>query len=373
MVKVPDIIDSPRGRFEVARAWPRQEGHLLLELRDAAGQPVGGQWYPSTGKAGGVVRKLGEPAFQVGPVVVQPEGVDARLPALAAEVARPGNQLVTHRPGKRAVVRRVDERGVAVSYLKVVRPSRAAALASKGVAAVQKLHGIAEAPRLLDDERVSEGVLEWSVVQGRTLHDLGSDPAWTARDASDAWALAGSALLGLHAADTDGVEAWHGPDRELAALDPWLGPAVDFGLLDADLVEKARGRVEAALRSDAAPVVGVLHRDLHDKQLLLADAGRIGLIDVDTLARGERALDIANVLAHLELREAQGLLSPRHRTAAQAAFLAAAGASDVPVDRIQAYVLATRLRLAGVYAFRPQWRILARRLLRQAALEPIRG
>lgn len=370
-MKFPGMVDSPRGRFQLTRAWPRPEGHLLLELHDTSGRPVGGQWHPTVEAAEKVTRKLGAPAFHVGSVVVQPDGVDGRLPALAGEVATPGQELVTHRPGKRAVLRRRDEEGSVVSYRKVVRPSRAAALAARGVAAAQKLHGIAAVPKLLDDERVAQGVLEWSVVEGRTLHDLGTDPSWTADAASTAWGSAGDALLALHTSDPAGLDGWHGADDELAALLAWVEPAVDFGLLDGELALRATGNVEQLLLETADPVVGVLHRDLHDKQLLLDEQGRLGLIDVDTLARGERALDIANVLAHLELRQAQGLLQGRHKAAAEEAFLTASGASDVPRDRIGAYLLATRLRLAGVYAFRPKWRQLARQLLQLVAMQDI--
>ena len=367
MVRVPDVVDSPRGRFEVSRAWPRSSAHLLLELRDVHGNPVGGQWFASTEDAERLTRKLGAPAFRIGSTVVQPDGADRKLTALADEVAQPANQLVTHRPGKRAVLRRTDRDGQTVSFVKVVRPERAGALAQKGALAADRLHGIALAPRLISDERLADGVLEWSVVPGATLHHLGSDQAWTSDQAASAWGLAGSALLALHRSDPAGVEAWHGPDRELAAIDPWLAPAVEFGLLEADLVRRARDRVAQGLEVITQAVVGVLHRDLHDKQLLLDDDGRIGLIDVDTLARGERALDVANVLAHLELREAQGLLLPRIRTTGEAAFIEAVGVQDIPPDRIEAYLLATRLRLAGVYAFRPKWRHVARRLLASVA------
>lgn len=372
MVRVPDVIDSPRGRFEVARAWPRGGNHLLLELHDRRGRAVGGQWFSTTDDADRATRKLGEPAFRVGSAVVQPGGLDRRLPALAAEVARSDNQLVTHRPGKRAVLRRTVD-GATVSFLKVVRTEKAQGLAQKGALAAERLDGIAEAPRLISDARLADGVLEWSVVPGRTLQDLGSDQSWTSGQAATAWTLAGAALRGLHASEPDGVEGWHGPADELAAIDSWLTPAVDFGLLDAPLVRAARGHVADILHDGSAPVVGVLHRDLHDKQILLDDGERIGLIDVDTLARGERALDIANVLAHLELREAQGLLQPRQRKAAQSAFFAASGAEELPTARIEAYLLATRLRLSGVYCFRPRWRKLAKRLLRAVVLQPIHG
>ena len=136
-----------------------------------------------------------------------------------------------------------------------------------------------------------------------------------------------------------------------------------------------------ALRSGSSPT-GVLHRDLHDKQLLLPEPGsgqtRIGLIDVDTLAVGERALDIANLLAHLDLRRRQGLLAPARAARAADAFRETAcrrrdsgqgtrsrrgDAVSRVEDRVRVHLDAARLRLAGVYAGRAGSEMLARGLL----------
>lgn len=77
------------------------------------------------------------------------------------------------------------------------------------------------------------------------------------------------------------------------------------------------------------------------------------MLDFDTLAAGEGALDLANLLVHLELRALQG-----HCTAARAAELAAAVLDGYEPDRtvrdrLAAYAAATRLRLCAVYRFRP--------------------
>ena len=183
-----------------------------------------------------------------------------------------------------------------------------------------------------------------------------------------AWQAAGRAVGVLHELPAERVADRHGPEQELDAIADWLHPAVAHGLLDADLVARAGARVTAELRTEGDdPVLGVLHRDLHDKQLLLDDAGTVGMIDVDTLAVGERALDVANLLVHLELRQAQGLLAPELAQAARAGFRSGLGTAVLPVSRVGAYTRATRLRLAGVYAFRPRWRAVAQQLLRQVA------
>ena len=106
----------------------------------------------------------------------------------------------------------------------------------------------------------------------------------------------------------------------------------------------------------------MLHRDLHDKQVVVG--AHIGLLDLDTLAVGERALDLANALAHLELRVDQGLMTAAAARVARRAFLEGADPDPETRERIPAHLGVARLRLAGVYAFRPRWRALARALAR---------
>ena len=56
----------------------------------------------------------------------------------------------------------------------------------------------------------------------------------------------------------------------------------------------------------------LVHRDFHDGQVLLDESYAVGLIDFDLMAAGDPALDVANFLCHLELREHQGGM-PRRR------------------------------------------------------------
>jgi hypothetical protein len=78
---------------------------------------------------------------------------------------------------------------------------------------------------------------------------------------------------------------------------------------------------------------------------------------------GDPALDVANLLVHLELRSRQQHCSPGRSQRAAAAFLEGYQPGPELWDRVAAYALATRVRLACVYAFRPRWRSLAPRLL----------
>ncbi|TFV53665.1 hypothetical protein E4P41_20890, partial [Geodermatophilus sp. DF01-2] len=120
-----------------------------------------------------------------------------------------------------------------------------------------------------------------------------------------------------------------------------------WGAADVPLPEAVLDELRAGGCGPAVP----LHRDLHDRQVLVADDGSVGLLDFDLLAAGEPALDLANLLAHLSLRQHQGLVTdagPLRAAVLEGYRPAPAVAARVPVREA-----VTRLRLAAVYAFRP--------------------
>ncbi len=364
---LPELVLTGAQRYRLLRAWPRGRDHALLELAAEDGTTVAAQWFRDPEALAAAAEKAPEPARVAGDVLLQPGGADARLRTLPAVLAENGARLVAHRPGRRAVVRLSEPDGTTREYVKVVRPSKAADLARRGALVSTLIGAEVPVPRLVDGSEPERGVLRWSVVPGTTLHGLGATGGWSAEQAWTVWHAAGRAVARLHAAPAVRVTARHGATDELDALAAWLDPAVTHGLLDAELAARAGERVTAELAAGSGdPALGVLHRDLHDKQLLLVDEGTVGMIDVDTLAVGERALDVANLLVHLELREDQGVLAPELAAAGREGFLTGLGA-DLPEHRVAAYARATRLRLAGVYAFRPRWRHVAEELLRRAA------
>lgn len=109
----------------------------------------------------------------------------------------------------------------------------------------------------------------------------------------------------------------------------------------------------------------VVHRDLHDKQIVLTPDGGVTLLDPDTLALGDPALDAANFAAHLELRELQGRVPAGRGAELAEAFLAALRAAGVELDgaRLAYFRACSLLRLAAVYALRPAPERLVPRLL----------
>ncbi|SKA01944.1 Phosphotransferase enzyme family protein [Marinactinospora thermotolerans DSM 45154] len=346
------------------RAWPRGTDHALVEWEQADGRRVAGQWFADPDRLERVAAATpGASALPGEGVLLQPDGADRRLPRVRALV-RAGGRLVAHRPERRAVVR--TDRG----YVKAVRPGREAALVARFEQA-ERLAGTAFAvPRLLED--MGEGATLWSALPGEPL----TRPAAGGRvgDWLLDWYRAGAALAVLHAAEPpspgpggQGGPPRHTPADEKEAVLRWLRPAWRFGLLPyAD-----PGPVLAALGEEAGAPLRPVHRDCYDKQFVAApEAERIGLVDLDTLALGEPAVDVANVVAHMALRSAQGVVGPARARAARAAFLAGLEPDEATLRRVPAYVAATRLRLAGVYAFRPRWRGLARELYASALESP---
>lgn len=376
--RLPERLVDGQTAYRLVRAWPRSPEHMLLELAHDDGRDppatVVGQWFADPAALVEATRAHPAPAHRVGTVLLQPAGADAQLPALAELLAEPGARLIGHRPGRRAVVRVPGLEGAV--FVKVVRkPRRAEDVVRRGQLARALVGAEVVVPELVAAD-IARGVVRWSDVGGQTFSDLGT--AWTADEAHRAWARAGDAVAALHAADVERVEDRHDDAAELAGADRWLRPALAHGRLDPATTGRARERVVSALAElTGAPATGVLHRDLHDRQLLLRPDGQLGLIDVDTLAVGERAVDLANVLVHLELRQGQGQLGPGATAAAWqglceglatgAAERDQTGASDRAWSRLPAYMLACRLRMAGIYSFRPQWHHLAQALLSAVA------
>ena len=176
----------------------------------------------------------------------------------------------------------------------------------------------------------------------------------------------------------------HDGDSEAEVVATWTRNLLDFDPLgwDDDRSGRALKRaylaatedVEVALREGArhtskragrGPTAGrgIAHRDLHDGQMLVDPAtGALGLLDFDTLAYAEPELDLGNLISHMRLRHRQGALGLRARNIALAAIDRAADTMELDENRLRVYTRASALRLVGVYAFRPQWRDLAREL-----------
>jgi aminoglycoside phosphotransferase (APT) family kinase protein len=291
-------------------------------------------------------------------LVLQAGGVDRKLPGLVALVNRPGSQLIVHRPERRGVVRLsapVDEAHGAsapVRYGKVVRPRQTAALAT----AMRQIHeqtgGHFQTPLVLSADEAT-GTIVLSALPGRPLRDW-----YGSKHLPDLAFRAGSALATLHSLPVSEDLTAHAAAEEIGVLKKWFSR---MGTIAPDLPQRWAAHLERVCgelaRSSAPPVL--LHRDFYDRQVLFdldspsPNGSAIGILDFDTLAYGEAALDVANALVHFELRSLQRQCTPSQANAAQEAFLAGYRPSAEVRARLPVYADATRLRLACVYACRP--------------------
>lgn len=332
--------------WQLRRAWPRTERVCPMELEHPDGGHVVGQWFACHDDAR---RELGRtPGARTGDdprLVLQPDGADRKLPGLAPMI-RDGAHLLAHRPGRRAVVRLASGR-----YVKLTRQGRARSLDASHRLLAGLVAGLATVPAVLD---VADDRVVLAAVPGMTPLELPADDriAWRGT-----WQQVGAVLAQLAGARPEGLPV-HDARAEAEVTRRWVARAVAHGRLPPRDID---GPLAALTEGAPTAPPGVVHRDLHDGQLLVSD-GRLGLLDPDTLAAGEPALDLANLLVHLELRVEQGLLAPdRARQAAAIVRHGAADAGPAAIARLPAYVRATRLRLAAVYSLRPRWHDLARR------------
>ena len=341
----------PAGAWTLNRAWPRGDGERLSLEYCRGAHRLAGQWFADAAQRDKVYEATARRAHRDGGVAVaedvllQPHGADRRLPALRGLLDTPGVRLIVHRPERRAVV----EMGGAVRvFAKVVHGGAwDAVLRSARIA--ERLP--VPTPALLTAG--GDGVTRWSVLPGDPLHDALS---------AEGVAAAARSVRALHDAWPDPELPAHTRDDELGVIDTWITRLRPFDPELAAQLVVARDTVAARFADVPEGPAAMIHRDLHDKQILVA-GDRAGLLDFDMLAVGEPALDVANLLVHLELRAHQGLLPGRDAAALSAAFLAEYRPSAAVRAALDAYAAATRVRLAAVYRFRPGWEELVPQLL----------
>ncbi|MFT4165413.1 MAG: phosphotransferase [Microlunatus sp.] len=355
MVAFDDVLaDLGVAGVALRRAWPRSGEQLLLDLDDLErpGDRVAGQWHADIDIAQRVVNDT-EGACRRGRVVLQPGGADRRLTKLAALLRRPDSRLVAHRPERRAVV----ELDGGARFAKLVPRRRLGGLRH---AALRADRLPIRTPQVLPDE--AERMLVTAALPGTPLSELLSGPR-----AVEALQAVGSALARLHRCPPPAGATVHGPQDEVAVTTRWEDwartyqlpvRAPESGAPEADVAADA-----ATVRSDSggpptpASSLRVIHRDLHDGQFLLTagpdgrfQADGVGLLDFDLVAAGDPALDLANLIEHLWLRERQGLLS--HAESAVRALLNGYGPDEDVLGRVIAYRALTARRLAALYCFR---------------------
>lgn len=317
---LPDL-----GRWRLRRAWPRSVDHLLLELVDDDGVRVAAQWFADADRARSVAART-PGSSRTGSVVLQPDGADRKLLRLTELVRAAGHQLIAHRPERRAVVR------TAAGYLKLVRPGKVAPTVWTARSAAGLDVG---APQVLEVDPIGGAIIT------ETLPGVPLTDRLAGAGVEELCATVGRLLARLHAVPPERVPglAEHGPAQERAVLRRWTGLAEAYGVL--------QRQPEPSVADSGRRVL--VHRDFHDGQLLV-DGGDVRALDFDLLAVGDPALDVANFLAQLELRSAQGVLPDAE--SAGAAFLSGYRPDAAVSSAVPGYLATARARLQAVYAFR---------------------
>lgn len=270
----------------------------------------------------------------------------ARVPPLRE---RGPVRVLAWRPGRRVVI------AVEGRVLKGFRRGRLESSARRHAQGVElsRAAGLA-APDLLEvDEEACALVMR---------HVAGLRPA-VAPASSAVFERLGAGLARFQVQAPSGELTRHDAAAELAVLDELVERTRTlFGDLPAGWA-RARAAVESALTRAGVGAFVPTHRDLHDGQVL-ADAERTALLDFDLLCVADAALDPANLLAHLSLRELQGLAMPGGAAACSGAFRCGLGMrTGGDARRLDAWQAVTFARLALVYRARPPWVGLCPRLI----------
>ncbi len=251
------------------------------------------------------------------------------------------------------MVRLVDQNEL--RFAKIVQPKRLPTILAAARAASEVGGRPFATPEPVNIDQTA-GVVVWSALSGRSLYALlGSE------DMIEAARAAGRALKALHQAPHTEANSYSA-QNEVAMLQRWIERATTFAPERRDQLVAAALPVFRALLAGSSPPT-LLHRDFYDKQVFVADDGSIGLLDFDTLACGEAALDLANALVHFDLRAQQGRCTAEQAEAAKAALIDGYQPEVATRQRIAVYDAAVRLRLLCVYTFRPQWRTTVAPLL----------
>ncbi len=344
--------DGVPGLGRVRRAWPADlddsDAGVVAELVRSDGTLVGGRWV--RGRWG-----------------VVDDG--QRLPGLAE--LSPQARVVSLRPRKRLVARLPDG-----GFAKLARPATTARTARTMAtvdALLSKVTGAPERPAKRSVDAV-RGVLVLEPVPGAALTDLldvgpvGSGAAGPTSAARDiAACLVAMSRVRPAGLDDDRLPV-HDLTDEAVVLRRWASSALALAPLSVtDRARLTQQATRVAERLAACPPGDriLVHRDLHDGQMLLSredggdgtvgDGARfdVTVLDWDTAAWGDPVIDVANLLAHLDRA---GTPRAQALTASLVAELRRAGHPALHArhaDRLRLVREATRLRLVAVHAFRP--------------------
>lgn len=282
---------------------------------------------------------------------------DAALPELEGLIGE-GWTVLAHRWGKRAVLRRSGD-GVFRKLATRKATKRAVARAGAVEDLLAELPGVPGPPRRVGVD-VDAGVIDLAPAPGVSLRDVLVASGTTLETAEAAGFGVGSVVARLGAVvPRSGELPEHTLADEAGIVERWVSAACALAPLSPAARRALRAEAEtvsADLRAAEPRTVGLVHRDLHDGQVLVAADGGLTVLDWDTAAWAEPWVDPANLLAHLDLLVAQQPTSAERVAAATAGFRAALAVGEHPAaadpDRLALWRRASAVRIAAVHAFR---------------------
>ncbi len=161
-------------------------------------------------------------------------------------------------------------------------------------------------------------------------------------------AMASGALAVLHSVPCPMDESLHSPDDELSTVARWCGVlqriAPRFGEPVAALCERIRADLPQLDIEDTS----MIHRDFYHGQLLATDQA-LWIVDLDTVCRGHRELDLATYFAHAVLDRAAAS-EPASMDDFLSAYVQSGGKFDR--NRLNWYCACALTRLFAMYAAR---------------------
>ena len=273
---------------------------------------------------------------------------DLKIPLLIEQTQgnySPAPSVITYRPGRRIVLSQSDSgQGHIIKGYKKRRGTQAATCHEIAVSACRQA-GF-DVPQLLQYVEESDYLV--------MARQPGKEPGINSGSA-EVWARIGGHLRRFQQCSIEAELQNFTCMDELAVLDErarrfMLGLSALPACWQSgrELLQEAATKLPDAESSLA-------HRDLHDGQFLVA-GDSICLLDFDLLCRADPALDVGNLLAHLDLRQLQ---RPDATGASNCslAFLSGLGRCDEPgfEQRLLFYQATTFYRLALLYALRPRW------------------
>jgi tRNA A-37 threonylcarbamoyl transferase component Bud32 len=280
--------------------------------------------------------------------------LDKKIP-LAGSLNRDGDEadprILSYRPHRRLTL--LDRSG---SKPRVIKGFRAATL-DKMIEQYEKAHqafsgtGV-NAPHLIEYDFERSSLI--------MMYEDG-EPLSLSADAPDVFYQAGEALRMFQEADAEDVEQGFSASDELAVIDKRAGRLLGISVNLPEGWKDLRERIEVASQTLPPACIRLAHRDLHDKQFI-CHKKTMTLIDFDLMCAADDTLDAANFLAHLVLRNLQGVRGATQQSIdiCGKQFLQGLDRFEDPGfwERLRFYQATTFCRLALIYELRPRWSTL---------------